>query len=254
MELAITEPLPVNGALPRDVAIIMDGNGRWAERRGLPRVEGHRRGADSVREIVRSARELGLAALTLYAFSEQNWARPPGEVQALMELLREYLLGERNELLQNGIRLQAIGDLRRLPAFVREPLSVLQQESAGLTGMTLCLALSYGGRQALVDAARQLAQAVADGRMRPADVCMLTFGHALPTCGLPELDLLIRTSGERRLSDFLPWEAAYAELYFTDALWPDFRRHELLEALADYGRRQRRYGLTGQQVRLRATR
>ncbi len=239
--------------LPRHVAVIMDGNGRWAKRRNLPRIEGHRKGADSVREIVRASREIGIKALTLYAFSSQNWERPVEEVRALMELLRDYLIGERKEILDNDIRLMTIGDESRLPAFVREPLDALKADSANNKGMTLCLALSYGGREAIIDATKRLVEQVRAGTMRIQDVNILSFSEALSTHGLPELDLVIRTSGEQRLSNFLLWEAAYAEMYFTDTLWPDFNRAELSVALASYDGRERRFGLTSEQVRLRIT-
>jgi undecaprenyl diphosphate synthase len=237
---------------PKHVAIIMDGNGRWAKRRGLPRIEGHRRGADSVRDVTRAARELGLQALTLYAFSSQNWDRPIEEVRMLMALLRDYLVDERDEILGNDIRLITIGEVARLPDFVKEPLDALKRDSANNRGMTLCLALSYGGREALVDAARLLVERVQAGELRLQDVNILSVSEALCTRDLPPLDLVIRTSGEQRLSNFLLWEVAYAELYFTETLWPDFRRAELMEALASFGGRERRYGLTSEQVRLRA--
>src|SRR5689334_23069623 len=194
--------------LPRHVAIIMDGNGRWAKKRGLPRIEGHRRGAESVRDITRASREIGIQALTLYAFSSQNWDRPIEEVRMLMALLRDYLYDERPEILDNNIRLTTIGDVSRLPDFVREPLDALKRDSAANTGMTLCLALSYGGREAIVDAAKKLVEQVQAGELRMLDVNMLSFGEALCTAraGLPPLDLVIRTSGEQRLSNFLLWE------------------------------------------------
>jgi undecaprenyl diphosphate synthase len=238
--------------LPRHVAIIMDGNGRWAKRRGLPRIEGHRKGADSVREITRASREIGIQALTLYAFSSQNWDRPLEEVRMLMALLRDYLVDERAEILDNNIRLTSIGNVSRLPDFVREPLDALTADSADNDGMTLCLALSYGGREAIVDAARSLVERVQKGEIRTQDVNELSFADALSTRELPPLDLVIRTSGEQRISNFLLWEVAYAELYFTDTLWPDFKRPELFEALAAYEGRERRFGLTSEQVRLRA--
>ena len=238
--------------LPRHIAIIMDGNGRWAKRRGLPRIEGHRKGADSVREVTRAARELGVGALTLYAFSSQNWDRPIEEVRMLMALLRDYLVDERREILDNGIRLTHIGNTERLPDFVREPLFALQEESANNTGMTLCLALSYGGREAIVDAAAKLVERVIAGEIRVQDVNALSFSEALCTRALPPLDLVIRTSGEQRLSNFLLWEVAYAELYFTDTMWPDFKRADLMDAIATYQGRERRFGLTAEQVKLRA--
>jgi undecaprenyl diphosphate synthase len=241
--------------LPKHLAIIMDGNGRWAKRRNLPRIEGHRRGADSVRDITRACRELGLSALTLYAFSSQNWDRPIEEVRMLMALLRDYLVDERAEILDNNIRLTSIGDVSRLPDFVREPLDALKADSASNKGMTLCLALSYGGREAIVDAARTLVERVQRGEILARDVNLLSFGESLCTAvaGLPPLDLVIRTSGEQRLSNFLLWEVAYAEMAFTDTLWPDFRREELYEILAGYGQRERRFGLTSDQVKLRLT-
>jgi undecaprenyl diphosphate synthase len=236
---------------PRHVAIIMDGNGRWAKRRGLPRIEGHRKGADSVRDVVRASRELGLKALTLYAFSSQNWDRPMEEVRALMELLRDYIVEERTEIMDNEIRLVTIGDRSRLPEFVREPLEALMADSAENGKMTLCLALSYGGRESIAAAARRLAEAVVAGEIHASDIDVGNFSQELSTRVLPELDLVIRTSGEQRLSNFLLWEAAYAELYFTDTLWPDFSRTTLYQAIETFQGRERRFGLTSEQVRLR---
>jgi len=230
---------------PRHVAIIMDGNGRWATQQKLPRVEGHRRGADSVRDVVRAARQAGIEALTLYAFSSQNWQRPPDEVKALMELLRDYLVGERDEIMDNGIRLISIGDIDRLPGLVRQPLDALTQESAQNRDMVLCLALSYGGREAIVDACRAAMLAgIAPEKLDPDKLAAF-----MPTRMLPPLDLLIRTSGEQRISNFLLWESAYAELYFTPTLWPDFRRQHLYEALEAYAARERRFGLTSEQLK-----
>ena len=226
----------------------MDGNGRWAQEHGLPRVEGHRQGAKAVREVVRAAREINLRALTLYAFSAQNWDRPRGEVGHLMRLLRIFLRDERAELLARGIRLVAIGNRERLPPFVQAPLAALEAATAANRDMTLCLALSYGGREAITAAARALAADVAAGRLAPGEVTEGHLGARLGTGLLPPLDLLIRTSGEQRLSNFLLWEAAYAELYFTPVLWPDFGRAHLEAALASYVRRQRRFGLTGEQA------
>jgi undecaprenyl diphosphate synthase len=227
--------------LPRHVAIIMDGNGRWAEARGLPRVAGHREGAQAVRAVVRAARRAGIEALTLYAFSMQNWARPAAEVEALMLLLADFLESERGEMRENAIRLNAIGDLARLPDRVRARLEAVMAETAGHGGMVLTLALSYGGREELVRAARAAAAA------GPVDEASIE-AH-LWTRGLPPLDLLVRTSGERRISNFLLWQSAYAELYFTDVLWPDFREEAFLLALADFQDRERRFGLTGAQQR-----
>lgn len=226
---------------PRHVAIIMDGNGRWAQSRGLPRIDGHAEGAKSVRDVVRAARKWQLECLTLYAFSSQNWQRPPDEVKALMELLRDYLVEERPEIMDNDIRLTAIGDTRRLPPFVYEPLDALMQDSAKNTSMNLCLALSYGGRESIVTAA---ALAAAAGQ----PLTEAAIASKLPTHDMPPLDLLIRTSGEQRISNFLLWEAAYAELCFTETLWPDFRREQLREALDEFDRRERRFGLTSEQL------
>jgi undecaprenyl diphosphate synthase len=232
--------------LPRHVAIIMDGNGRWAEARGLPRVAGHREGSEAVRAVTRAARRIGLEALTLYAFSSENWARPEEEVGALMQLLAEFLESERAEMMQNGIRLGAIGDLERLPSFVREKLAQVQAETARNRSMTLTLALSYGGRQEIAAAARRAAAA------KGAALDVADIEAALQTADLPELDLLVRTSGERRISNFLLWQSAYAELHFSDVLWPDFRDAELFAAIADFQARERRFGLTGAQVATRS--
>lgn len=212
-------------------------------------MEGHRRGARSVKEVVRAGRELGLRALTLYAFSSQNWDRPPDEVATLMQLLRDYVIDERAEIMDNGIRLIAIGDVDRLPDFVREPLEKLMHDSAGNRQMTLCLALSYGGRESIVATTRALCEMAARGALRPEDITEDRFSASLQTGGLPQLDLLIRTSGEERLSNFLLWEAAYAELYFTDTYWPDFGREHLVAALESFDGRERRFGRTHEQIR-----
>lgn len=235
--------------LPRHVGIIMDGNGRWAEARGKPRLEGHREGSNSVREVTRTARRVGIKALTLYAFSAQNWARPPEEVAGLMELLREYLEKERAEILDNDIRLNAIGELDRLPKFVREPLDRLRADSQANRGMVLTLALSYGGREEIVHAARRLAERVAQGELHPSRLGAEDFEAVLWTSDLPPLDLVIRTSGEHRISNFLLWQLAYAELVFSDRLWPDFRTQALLEGIDEFQGRERRFGATSAQVR-----
>jgi undecaprenyl diphosphate synthase len=234
--------------LPRHVGIIMDGNGRWAERQGRPRLDGHRVGADSVRDITRAARELGVEALTLYAFSSQNWQRPVEEVGGLMQLLRDYLLGERAEILDNAIRLEAIGDVERLPPLAREPLDELRTASAANQGMVLTLALSYGGRESIARAVRDAVRDAAAGRLSPDDVDVERFHSYLPTAKLPPLDLLIRTSGEQRISNFMLWELAYAELIFVDVLWPEFRRQHLYACLEQYRARERRFGLTSGQL------
>jgi undecaprenyl diphosphate synthase len=235
--------------LPRHLAIIMDGNGRWAQEHGLPRVEGHREGAKAVRAVVRAARETGLRALTLYAFSAQNWQRPVEEVATLMQLLRDYVVEERDEIMDNDIRLIAIGEVDRLPPFAKEPLDALMRDSAGNRGMTLCLALSYGGRESIVAAARELAKSVADGCLTLDEITEDRVAGSLQTGGLPQLDLLVRTSGEERLSNFLLWEAAYAELYFTETYWPAFGKTELYLALESYRTRERRFGRTREQIR-----
>ncbi|MDB4997087.1 MAG: Undecaprenyl diphosphate synthase [Myxococcaceae bacterium] len=234
--------------LPNHVGIIMDGNGRWAQQRGIPRAHGHREGSAAVRRIVRTARRLGLRALTLYAFSEQNWARPEDEVDALMELLREFLLSEKDEILDNGIRLNAVGNLGRLPGLVRAVLDPLRADSESNTGMTLTLALSYGGREEIANAARELARAVAAGRLSPDDVTEEALHGLMPSLTVGDPDLVIRTGGERRISNFLLYGLAYAELYFADVLWPDFGAHELYSAVASYQARERRFGLTGKQI------
>jgi undecaprenyl diphosphate synthase len=234
--------------LPRHVGIIMDGNGRWAERQGRPRLDGHRIGADSVRDITRAARELGIEALTLYAFSSQNWQRPVDEVAGLMELLRDYLIGERAEILDHQIRLEAIGDVERLPALVKTPLDELRAASAAHRGMTLTLALSYGGRESITRAVRAAVRDAVAGTLRPEDLDVERFNAYLPTANLPPLDLLIRTSGEQRISNFMLWEIAYAELMFCDVLWPEFRRTQLYDCLERYAARERRFGLTSGQL------
>lgn len=230
--------------LPRHIAIIMDGNGRWAKCHGEPRLFGHKEGANSVREVVRTAREIGIEALTLFAFSEQNWERPPEEVNSLMLLLRSYLLDEREEIMQNNIRFLTIGSIERLPLLVREPLISMMEDSKEHRGMSLCLALSYGGREDIVQAVRRLAQDVQNGKIDPDEINELTLEARMFTNELPPLDLLIRTSGEYRLSNFLLWQAAYAELYFTPVFWPEFRREHLLDAILEFGKRERRFGRT----------
>jgi undecaprenyl diphosphate synthase len=247
--LTALERLIQERPLPRHVGIIMDGNGRWAEMRGLPRVEGHREGSTSVREVTRCARRVGVEALTLYAFSSQNWARPAEEVAALMDLLREYLESERAEILENGIRLNAIGEVDKLPRFVKEPLDRLRADSAHNTGMVLTLALSYGGREELVQAARRVAEAASRGELAPNQLDAKGFESFLWTHDLPPVDLVVRTSGEQRISNFLLWQMAYAELCFSDVLWPDFRTEAFLRCLAQYQQRERRFGLTSAQLK-----
>jgi undecaprenyl diphosphate synthase len=231
--------------LPSHVGIIMDGNGRWAQLRGQPRVAGHKEGAQAVRRIVRAARRLGLKALTLYAFSEQNWARPEEEVDTLMVLLREFLLSERDEILDNGIRLNAIGNLGRLPSLVRAVLDPLRAESADSDRMTLTLALSYGGREEIAAAARELAEEVRAGRIDPDEVTPERLRSRMPSLAVGDPDLVIRTGGERRISNFLLYGLAYAELYFADVLWPDFQPADLHAAIESFQQRERRFGKVG---------
>jgi undecaprenyl diphosphate synthase len=224
--------------LPRHVAIIMDGNGRWAASRHLPRVEGHRAGIESVRAAVESSARLGIQVLTLYAFSVENWKRPDTEVTALMGLLRHYLRLELSALLKNNIRFRVIGERERLSSEVRAELEAAEKRTATNAGMIFNIALSYGGRTEIVEAARRAMRA----GVRPDDLDEERFASFLYTAGQPDPDLLIRTSGEMRVSNFLLWQIAYAEIWVTDALWPDFRTRDLLEAIADYQKRDRRYG------------
>ena len=233
--------------LPRHVAIIMDGNGRWAAKRGLPRLAGHKKGMDVVRGIVTAASNLGIKALTLYAFSMENWKRPPREVEALMSLLTFYLQKEINMMMRENIRFSTIGRTEDLPKEARAWIEKAKRETAGNTGMVLNLALSYGGRWEIMEAARRLAKDLAGGKAAEP-MTEEEFSTYFDTAGLPELDLVIRTSGEMRVSNFLLWQIAYAELYFTDALWPEFGEKELLAAVIDYQGRQRRFGMTGEQI------
>lgn len=234
---------------PRHLAIIMDGNGRWAEKRHLPRILGHRRGVETVRKIVTAVRKEEIPFLTLYAFSSENWQRPDEEVGALMGLLGHYLASELKTMRQQDIRLQVIGDTSRLPANVRTILQETVESTAENRTMTLILALSYGGRAELVSAARWLAARALAGEIVPEEIDDVQFADCLETRGIPDPDLLIRTSGEMRISNFLLWQIAYAELYFCETFWPDFDEEQLQLALAEYARRQRRFGLTGAQLR-----
>ncbi len=233
--------------LPRHIAIIMDGNGRWAKLRGLPRVAGHRAGAESVRTVVRAAGEWGIEVLTLYAFSVENWSRPKAEVSALWKLLKRYLRQEVRELTENNVRLTAIGRLHELPADVQRELERARKITSGNSGLLLNLALNYGGRAELVDAINALVRSSAGvNGSHPPQVTEEMVSEHLFTHGLPDPDLLIRTSGERRISNFLLWQLAYTELCVTDTLWPDFRRPDLLKALIDYQQRERRFGGLGE--------
>lgn len=228
--------------LPRHVAFIMDGNGRWARRRGLPRIAGHRKGAETVRTVLRTSVDLGIEYVTLYAFSAENWARPRAEVAALWRLLRRYLRSEVEELDREGTRLLAIGRLDALPRFARDELNRTIERLAHHRRSTLILALNYGGRAEIADAARALARDAVAGRIDPGAIDEEAVAARLYTAGIPDPDLLIRTSGEMRISNFLPWQIAYTEIYVTERYWPDFGRRDYLEALLAYQGRERRFG------------
>ncbi len=238
-----TRPLALSGgSVPAHVAIIMDGNGRWAASRGLPRVAGHREGARAVRRTVEAAIRTGVSWLTIYAFSSENWRRPAGEVLDLTGLLRRYLKTEIAELKANGVRLRFIGDRQRFDPDIQSDLAVAEQETQRNLRLNLTIALSYGGRAEIAAAARAAALEVQAGKLDPAALCEAVFETYLATAGTPDPDLIIRTSGERRLSNFLLWQSAYAELVFLDVLWPDFNESHFAGALADYARRERRFG------------
>jgi undecaprenyl diphosphate synthase len=229
--------------LPHHIAIIMDGNGRWAKDRGLPRSEGHRQGARSVREIVTCSRRLGIKALTVYAFSAQNWARPEPEIGSLMNLLAEYMTTERETLVANSIRFRAIGRLSKLPSYIQRLVAELSDVTSDNTGMTLTLCLSYGGREEIVDAARGLMRRVLLGELTLDQIDEHTLGRALPSAESGPVDLMIRTGGDYRISNFLIWAGAYAELYFSAKLWPDFSPADLYDAIYAFQQRNRRFGL-----------
>ena len=228
--------------LPSHIAIIMDGNGRWAARRSLPRVAGHRAGVEAVRRTIRSSMESGISWLTLYAFSSENWRRPAAEVTDLTGLLRHFLRNEVAELDQHGVRLRVIGDRSRFDSDIQTELVAAEQRTAGNGKLNLVVALSYGGRAEIVAAARAVAEAARDGSLDPAALTEEMFAGLLSTTGIPDPDLIIRTSGEQRLSNFLLWQSAYAELVFLDVLWPDFGPAHFGEALAEFNRRERRFG------------
>jgi len=232
----------LNGVVPRHVAIIMDGNGRWARERMLPRPIGHRNGMKAVREVVEGALEVGLEALSLFAFSQENWQRPEGEVNALMSLLEEYIQKEADELHRQGVKVQMLGDLSRLASAAKAAVDRVVAQTAGNTKLTLNLFISYGSRAELTRAARLIAEDVAAGRLAPEDVDEAALSARLYTHGCPDPDLLIRTSGERRISNFLLWQVAYAELFISPVLWPDWSRANLYEAIVDFQQRDRRFG------------
>lgn len=240
--LAERRQLVERGNLPRHIAIIMDGNGRWATKRGLPRIAGHQAGRRSVREVVEGCGELGIECLTLYTFSSENWSRPSAEVGALMDFLREVLVEERKTLHENKVRLDAIGRIADLPSTVRDELQTTIDALAGNDGLRLILALSYGGRTELVDCFRNLATRVQQGEVDPASIDEATIESYLYTARWPNPDFLIRTSGEMRLSNFMLWQLAYAEIFVTQTLWPDFRKRDLFHAISEYQKRDRRFG------------
>nr|WP_055880697.1 isoprenyl transferase [Sphingomonas sp. Leaf34] len=234
--------VPSGGAVPRHVAIIMDGNGRWAKKRFLPRFAGHKAGVEAVRKITRAARAMGIEALTLYAFSSENWRRPPEEVSDLMGLLRHFIRSDLDELARENVRLRVIGDYHSFSPDLVAMVDDAIARTASNTGPILAIALNYGAHAELVGAARRLAERARDGALDPASIDATTIEAELDTHDLPPLDLMIRTSGEQRLSNFLLWQAAYAELLFVDTLWPDFDAAALADAVTAFGQRQRRYG------------
>jgi len=228
--------------LPKHVAIIMDGNGRWAKKRTLNRIRGHEEGTESVRVVVRTSREIGISWLTLYAFSEENWKRSKLEIDALMGILKRFLKSELKEMLENNIRFNTIGRVDKLPKDVQDLIQETIDQTSHNDGMVLSLALSYGSKQEILHAVQDIAVRVETGKLASKDITEQTFSDSLYTAGIPDPDLLIRTSGEYRISNFLLWQIAYAEIYITPVLWPDFRKEEYLEAIADYQKRERRFG------------
>lgn len=234
--------------LPRHIAIIMDGNGRWAKKLGNMRIFGHQNAVKAVRDTIEGAVQVGVPFVTLYAFSTENWNRPKAEVDALMELLVDTMSKERRTLMDNNVRLRSIGFTEDLPAHCRKALEKLEQETSACSGLTLTLALSYGSRRDILEACRKMAESVQAGTLRPNEIDEAIFRSHLTTQFLPDPELLIRTSGEYRVSNFLLWEIAYAELYICDTLWPDFRRQDLYKAILDFQKRERRFGKTSEQI------
>lgn len=235
--------------LPKHIAVIMDGNGRWAKSKGASRIFGHQNGVKSVKETVEAAAELGVQYLTLYAFSTENWNRPADEVQALMELLIKTIYDETPTLNKNNIRLLAIGDTKSLPAKCQEQLASTMKETSGNTRLNLVLALSYSAKWEILNAVQQIARDVKAGKVAAEEINESVFEAHLSTAGMPHPELMIRTSGEHRISNFLLWQLAYAEFYFTDVMWPDFRREDFYRAILSYQQRERRFGKTGEQVK-----
>ncbi|MCH2213276.1 MAG: isoprenyl transferase [Fuerstiella sp.] len=228
--------------LPRHIAVIMDGNGRWAQQRGLPRIEGHRRGVASVREIVEECSRLGLEQLTLYCFSSENWKRPPGELSFLMRLLKKYVVDERQRIQEQGLQFRVIGHIDELHPEIQEEIEITARDSANNQGMTLCLALNYGARSEITHAMRQIAVRIRDGLLQPDEISNETVAEHLMTVGMPDPDLVIRTANEMRISNFLLWQISYSELWVTEKLWPEFRNPHLHAALRDFSGRDRRFG------------
>ncbi|MEZ4921188.1 MAG: isoprenyl transferase [Saprospiraceae bacterium] len=247
--MADLKSLILTDKLPQHIAIIMDGNGRWAKEKGMPRVLGHRSGVKSVREVTEGCGEIGVKNLTLYAFSTENWNRPPAEVTALMSLLVDTIKSEIKSLNKNQVRLMAIGDLEALPDKTYRTLMEGIEETKNNTRLNLILALNYSAKWDILQATRKLAADAAKGNINPADIDEGAFENALSTQGIPDPELLIRTSGETRISNFLLWQIAYAELYFTPVFWPDFGKKELFEAIVNYQRRERRFGMTSEQIK-----
>jgi len=234
--------------LPKHVAIIMDGNGRWAKKRAMNRIRGHEEGAKSVRDIVRTSREIGISWLTLYAFSEENWIRPQYEIKALMQMLKRFMKSELKEMKKNGIKFHTIGRTNKLPDDVQKTIHETIEETSINKDMVLTLALSYGGRQELFDTIQKIVKRIQSGDMSPEDISEKLISDSLYTSGMPDPDLLIRTSGEYRISNFMLWQIAYTEIYITPTLWPDFRKEEYLLAIEEFQKRERRFGATSDQL------
>jgi undecaprenyl diphosphate synthase len=235
--------------IPRHIAIIMDGNGRWAKKKGAMRIFGHRHAIQAVKDAIEGADNLGVKYLTLFSFSTENWSRPQEEVKALMELLVKTIIDEISLMMKNNIRLEVIGDIDSLPKSAYEKLMEAKKLTAANTGLTVILALSYSGQWEIVQAAKRIAQKVSEGKLKPEDITQHTVSDHLDTAGIPDPELMIRTSGEYRISNFLLWQLAYTELFFTPVLWPDFRTEHLYAAVEDYQKRERRFGKTGEQVK-----
>ena len=237
------------GNLPQHIAIIMDGNGRWADKHAIGRLRGHKKGAQAVRTTVRTCRELGIKYLTLFAFSVENWGRPNEEVEGLMSLLEEYLAKEIKELHKRGIKLTTIGEIDQLKPSIKEKIISAKNITANNDQMTFNLALSYGSRDEIINAVKKMVQDSQNGKINPGEINKEIFSKYLNTCEMPDPDLLIRTSGEYRISNFLLWQLAYTELYFTPVLWPDFNKEDIFKAIASYQKRERRFGLTSEQIK-----